>query len=158
MDELHHVLICGLRCGYLSRKSLPHTAIWGRLPEELRSALAEALARDEPIHSALTRWRRQVGFQPTRDDTGQRTQYAVDLQLGLLYLRYRDGRIGARELLTQAFHIADSYACHQDGRTFLELRRSAETGGEVESRITELFGPYQPVAEVAVEQWGLGPA
>jgi hypothetical protein len=73
----------------------------------------------------------------------------------LLYLLHREGKLGASELLTKAFHIADSYVCGVEPRPFLRLRREFETNGPNEASLATLFAPYTAFAEQCLQQWGL---
>ncbi len=161
MYDPYDILDCALRSRYLTPGDLPSAPIWDRLPAELRSALAEALAAGKSLRAVVSLvWqvRARLLGKPPADPTGERTRSVVGLRLGLLYLGYREGRMGAAELLTRAFHVADSYVCGVNGRPFLQLRRELETGGvdgPAYARVAELFAPYTALAADCVGRWGL---
>ena len=161
MDDPYDVLDCALRSRYLAPADLPRTPFWLRLPAELRSALAEVLAGDaspKVVVPLVWQVRARLLGKPTTDY--ERTRATTRLRLGLLYLAYREGRIGADELLSRAFHVADSYVCDVDARPFAQVRRELEGGasGELaEPRLAALFAPYADLAVECVGRWGLGP-
>jgi hypothetical protein len=146
------VLDCALRTRFLEVDDLPATPIWSRLPAEL----AVLLLADEPLGGLLRLvWqvREQLLGKPDRGDA--RTRATATLQLGLLFLRHQEGRLEADELLTRAFHVADSYVCGVDPRPFLRLRRELEAGSSDRGRVAALFAPHTALAEQCVQQWGL---
>lgn len=161
MDNPYDILDCALRSRYLAPADLPKAPLWHRLPAELRSTLTDALAVGGTLKVVLPLvWqvRARLLGRPVEDRAGERTRAAARLRLGLLHLRYREGRSGADELLTRAFHVADSYVCGVDARPFLQLHRelkATEASGSTEARVAELFAPYTAFAEECVEHWGL---
>ncbi len=160
MDDPYDVLDCALRSRYLAPVDLPRTAFWRRLPAELRSALAEALADDASLKAVVPLvWqvRARLLGKPATDY--ERTRATARLRLGLLYLAYREGRMGADELLSRAFQVADSYVCGVDARPFARLRGELQAGGSGESaapHIAALFAPYGESAAECVGRWELG--
>jgi hypothetical protein len=161
VNDPYEVLDCALRSRYLALEDLPSAPVWDRLPAELRSALADALAAGQSLWAVVPLvWqvRARLLGKPLADRTGERTRLMVELRLGLMYLGYREGWMRAGELLTRALHVADSYVCSIDGRPFLQLRHELEAGGvdvPADARVTELFAPYTMLAEEYVEYWGL---
>jgi len=161
VNDPYEILDCALRSRYLALADLPSAPVWHRLPAELRSALADALAAGKSLRDIVPLvWqvRMRLLGKPAADRTGERTRATVELRLGLMYLGYREGRMGAADLLTRAFHVADSYVCGMDGRPFLQLRRELEAGGvdgPAGARVAELFAPYTVLAAECVERWGL---
>jgi hypothetical protein len=154
--DVFDVLDCALRSGYLAPEALPTTQLWSRLPEELRSSLADAFVTRKRLDTALV-WqvRRALLGKPASDESGERTRTTAALLLGLLYLMYRDGRLEAAELLTRAGRVADSYVCDVAPRPFFRLRAELATGGSDEGRVAALFSPYLERAEQCIRQWGL---
>ncbi len=130
--------------------------------------MSDAIAAGEPLRTVVPLvWQiREQLFgktesSDTRTDETQtsdtETEETVALLLGLHHLRYLEGRSNANELLTHAFHIADSYVCKVDSRPFLRLRRDLEAGNSDGNRLAALFVPYTSIAERFVQQWGLSP-
>ncbi len=158
MDDPYDVLDCVLRSRYLAPADLPHTPFWHRLPIELQSALTDALASDASLKVVVPlvwKVRARLLGKPTGDY--ERTRATVRLRLGLLYLGYRKGRIAADELLSSAFHVADSYVCGVDAKPFVWLRHELQASGLGESaapQIAALFAPYEALAAECVGHWG----
>ena len=155
MDDLFIILDCALRSRYLASKSLPDLPVWKKLPDELRTALEDALATEKPCRLVIWQVRVELPGKPERDYTGERNEAMVALQLGLLYLKYREGRLDFVELLSHAFHVADSWICNVEARPFLRLRADLVAGQPDDGRLEELFAPYTGLAEVCVARWGL---
>ncbi len=161
MDDPYGTLDCALRSRYQAPADLPSAPLWNHLPAELQSALAEALTGGASVRTVVPLiWqvRTRVIGPPPADGTGKRTRVTARLQLGLLYLGYREGRMGANELLRRAVQVADSYVCGVDVRPFAQLRRELEAGASHESaasRVAALFAPYAALAAECVEHWGL---
>jgi hypothetical protein len=152
------VLDSALRSRYLELDALPAAPVWGHLPGELRAALADALAAGEQLGAALRLvWQIRAQLLGKPDSSDTRTQETAALLLGLLYLRHRERRLEAGELLTRAFHVADSFVCGVDPRPFLRLRRELEAGVPDGGRVAALFAPYTAPAEQCAQQWGLCP-
>ena len=150
------VLDCALRTHFLEVEDLPATPIWNRLPAEL--AAAALLFSDEPLGDLLRFvWQVREELLGKPDSSDARTQATATLQLGLLFLRHQEGRLEVGELLTRAFHAADSYVCGVDPRPFLRLRRELEAGSPDSGRVAALFAPHAALAEQCVQQWGLRP-
>ena len=162
MNDPYDILDCALQSRYLTLADLPKASVWHHLPAQLRSALASALDEGEPLGTVLRLvWQVRARHldKPSADRAGEQTRATAELRLGLLHLRYREGRIGADELLTRAFHVADSYVCSVDGRPFLQLRRELQAGrlsGSAAARVADVFAPYTELAAQCVERWGLG--
>jgi len=137
---------------------LPRAPFWRLLPDQLQAELANTLAAGEPRGTAIRLlWsvRERLLGKPSTDY--ERTRARCRLRLGLMYLTYRERRMEAYELLSRAFHVADSYVCGLDGRPFLRLRRELE-GAEAAAAhdsLSELFAPYVAEAEECVARWGL---
>jgi hypothetical protein len=161
VNDPYDVLDCALRSQYLTLGDLQRALVWHRLPLELRSALAEAIAAGASRGTVLRLlWQvRMQQFVKTPDSTVERSQSKVKLLLGLLHLRYREGRLAADELLSLAFHYADSYICGLNARPSLRLRDellSTEAKASEASLIAKLFEEYTPFAEGYVKEWGFG--
>jgi hypothetical protein len=151
-------LDCALQSRYLELDALPAALIWGHLPGELRAVLADALAVGEPLGTVRRLvWQIRAQLLGKPDSSDARTKETAGLQLGLLHLRHREGRLEAGELLTRAFHVADSYVCGIDPRPFLRLRGEMAAGEPDGGRVAALFTPYTAPAEQCVQQWGLRP-
>jgi hypothetical protein len=161
VDDPYDILDCALRSRYLAPEDSPKATVWHNLPAELRSALADALASGADLRRVVPLiWqvRTRLHGPPSRQEADGRTQATVRLRLGLLYLCYREGRIGAEELLSRAFQVADSYVCDVDARPFARLCRELRGGTSVESvapRVAALFSLYLAPAVGCVESWGL---
>jgi hypothetical protein len=152
------VLDCALRSGYLELAALTAAPIWGRLPSELRTALADALAAGEPLGTVRRLvWQVRARLLGKPDSSEALNEAYVALRLGLLALRHREGGLETDELLIRGFHIADSYVCGVDPRPFLRLRRALAAGEPDGGRVAVLFEPYTAPAEQCVQQWGLSP-
>jgi hypothetical protein len=153
--DIFDVLDCALRTRFLAVEDLPTAPIWRCLPVELSAALA---LTDEPPGDALRLiWQVRERLLGKPECSEERTRATAALRLGLLALMHRDGRLEVGELLTQAFHVADSYVCGVDPRPFLHLRGELASGNPDGGRLAELFAPYAAAAEQHVQQWGLCP-
>lgn len=158
MHDLLHVLDCALRSRYVVPGALPGLPVWERLPSELRAGLTHAVATGQPLREVVRlvmRVRAELHGKPVPDESGDLTLGTAALRLGLLYLAYREGWLGPTELLTQAFHVADSYECGVDPRPFLRLRAELAAGRPDGGRVAELFAPYIGPTERCVAGWGL---
>jgi hypothetical protein len=158
MDDPFAVLDCALRSRYVAPEALPALPVWERLPSELRTGLTHALAAGQSLAEVVPlvwRVRAELHGKPEPDESGERTRATAALRLGLLYLAHREGRLGQAELLTHAFHVADSYVCGVDPRPFLRLRTELAAGRPDGGRLTALFAPYAGPAERCVARWGL---
>jgi hypothetical protein len=167
MDDPFDVLDAALRSRYLAPADLPSVSFWHRLPTELRSVFSDALARGASLKTIVPLvWqvRARLLGKPAADY--ERTQFTVELRLGLLHLIYCEGRIGADELLSSASRVADSYIwsesdredCCAAARPFQRLRSELATEGQAGAamdRIAVLFAPYTAIAKECIERWGL---
>jgi hypothetical protein len=157
VNDIFQVLGCALRSRYCAPEVLPTLPIWTRFPSELRSALAMAIERCEPLRS-IERLVWQVSAElhgkPEEAGTSEWSRASASLILGLLYLAYQEGRIDTTELLTRAFHYTDSHVCNIDPRPFIRLRNELALSS-VSTAVAELFAPYAQVAQQCVEHWGL---
>jgi hypothetical protein len=147
-----------LRSRYLRLDALPSAPIWERLPSELRTALAGALAANEPLGTVLRLlWQIRAQLLGKPESSKARGEERATLLLGLFALRHYESRLDTRELLSRAFHVADSYVCEIDARPFLRLRSALDAGEPERGRIAALFEPYVAFAEQSIQHWGLRP-
>lgn len=153
--DIFDILDCALRTHFLEVVDVPSAPIWARLPAELSAALA---LTDESLGGVLRLvWQIREQLLGKPDSSEARALERVSLQLGLLSLRHREGRLEVGELLTRAFHITDSYVCGVAPQPFLHLRRALAAGEPDGGRVALLFAPYTESAEQCVQQCGLRP-
>ena len=167
IDDPFEILSAVVRSRYLAMADLPKVPFWNRLPVELQNALNDAIAAKAGLNEvAKTTLKLRVtmfGDPLSRSDDTQNE--FVFLMLGLIYLSYREGRIGWDELLARAFHIGDSYLVRvgefyerHGGAPFAKLRHELSDRDFIdtdEARIDSLFEPYRAIAKKHVELWGL---
>jgi len=156
MLDVYTALDVALRSQYLTTFTLPAAPIWGQMTAELRSAFVVALASGGRKTALAAMWSiRELRHGKPYWGDGRDT-FHVRLKLGMLYLAHLKGNFGADELLSHAFHTADSYVWDKpQQRDFLDRRREVNRVGPDAGNLAALFAPYLDAATQCVEEWGL---